>query len=435
MRSTPRSLVHVSIRRHLLIGIIAIAVLIGGVGGWAATTQISGAVIASGRLEVESDVKKVQHPTGGVVGMIAVHEGDRVKAGDLLIRLDETQTRANLAIVERSIDELEARQARLAAERDGLDAVAFPASLTSRGDDPEIASLMAGEQRLFEIRRNAREGRKDQLREQIRQLHEQIGGIEAQEQAKATEIEWTNRELEGVRSLYAQNLVQFARVTELERSEARLEGERGQLVASGAAAKGHISEIEVQILQVDQDLATEVGANLADIRAKLAELAERKVAAEDQLNRTEIRAPQDGLVHQLAVHTIGGVIQAGEPIMLIVPDNDALIVEAHVRPQDIDQLSLGQVASLRFTSFSGRTTPDLNGDVRMISPDISTDQKGSVFYTIRISVAPKELSKLGSVKLVPGMPVEAFIETTPRTVLSYFVRPLYDAMSKAFREG
>ena len=431
-----RSPVRKSIRRHLVFGVVTVIVLAGGLGGWAATAELSGAVIAAGRLVVESDVKKVQHPTGGVVGAITVRDGDEVKAGDLLIRLDVTQTRANLSIIERSMDEFEARQARLASERDGLSTVIFPELLKARAEGDGVAELLAGEQRLFEIRGTAREARKAQLREQISQLREQITGIKAQERAKATEIDWTQRELSGVRGLYAKSLVQFARVTELERAAARLEGDHGQLVASAAAAKGRISEIEIQILQVDQDLATEIGSELADIRAKLSELAERRVAAQDQLMRTEIRSPQDGRVYQMSVHTVGGVISPGEPLMLIVPENDALIVEARIMPQDIDQLSLGQTAFLRFTAFNARTTPELFGELRLISPDISVEpQTGATYYTIRIAVEPREIAKLGTVKLVPGMPVEAYVQTAPRTFLSYLIRPLFDSMHRAFRES
>ena len=239
-----------------------------------------------------------------------------------------------------------------------------------------------------------------------------------------------------MRGLWKQNLVQFARVTELERSAARLDGESGALTASEAQTKRRISEIEIQILQVDQDLATEVASQLSDIRAQRSELVERRIAVNDDLMRTEIRAPYSGRVHQLAVHTVGGVIMAGDPIMLIVPDTDALIVEVRIRPQDIDQLSIGQEASLQFTAFSRRTTPELVGKLARISPDVSTDQRtGATFYTARIHIEANETKKLGNVELVPGMPVEAFIQSSPRSVLSYLMRPVIDSMQKAFRES
>src|SRR3954452_12785446 len=283
-----------SIRRHLVAGVTLVVLLAGGVGGWAATTELSGAVIAPGNLVVETNVKKVQHPTGGVVGELRVRDGTPVKAGDVVVRLDDTVTRANLAIVVKSLDELAARQARLEAERDAASAPSFPAELLARRSDPDVARLIAGEQKLFETRRSARQGQKAQLKE-------------------------------------------------------RVGGERGSVVSTIAQTKGKITETELQILQIDQDLRTEVSKDLAEIRAKTSELVEKKVAAEDQLKRVDIRAPQDGMVHQLAVHTVGGVITAGaEPIMLIVPEADALTVEARIQPQDIDQVRVGQKAVLRF---------------------------------------------------------------------------------------
>jgi HlyD family secretion protein len=425
-----------SIRRHLAIGVTTVVLLVGGVGGWAVTTELSGAVIAPGLLVVESDVKKVQHPTGGVVGELRVRDGDRVKAGQIVLRLDETQTRASLAIVTKSLDELAARQARDEAERDGADNVVFPADLLTRMKDPDVAHVLKGEQKLFEIRRSAREGQVAQLKQRIAQFQEQIQGLNDQIMAKKRELELIQQELKGVRELWSKNLVPFSRVTSLERDAARLEGERGSLVSTVAQAKGKITETELQIIQIDQDMRTEVGKELADIRGKTSELVEKKVAAEDQLKRVDIRAPQDGMVHQLAVHTLGGVIgPQGEPIMLIVPEEDALMVEAKIAPQDIDQVHRGQKAVLRFSAFNQRTTPELDGEVSRVSADISQDQKTSTtYYTVRISVSEAEIARLNGLKLVPGMPVEVFIQTNPRTVVSYLVKPFHDQITRAFRE-
>jgi HlyD family secretion protein len=225
-------------------------------------------------------------------------------------------------------------------------------------------------------------------------------------------------------------------VTALERDAARLEGERGSLVSSIAQTKGKMTETELQILQIDQDLRTEVGKDLAEIRGKLAELVEKRVAAEDQLKRVDIRAPQDGLVHQLAIHTVGGVITPnGEPLMLIVPKADALTVEAKIAPQDIDQVRIGHRAVLRFSAFNQRTTPELTGTVSLVSADITKDEKtGSSFYTVRIGLTAAEIARLNGLKLVPGMPVESFIQTGERTVLSYLTKPLTDQITKAWRE-
>jgi len=293
---------------------------------------------------------------------------------------------------------------------------------------------MAGEQALFETRRRAREGQKAQLKERIGQLKEQINGLDDQIRAKKREIELIHQELEGVRDLWRKNLVQIQRVTALERDAARLEGERGSLVSSIAQTKGKITETELQILQIDQDLRTEVGKELAEIRGKIAELVERKVAAEDQLKRIDIRAPQDGMVHQSSVHTVGGVITAGEAIMLIVPQADALTVESKLMPQDIDQVRPGQTAALRFSAFNQRTTPELNGLVTRVSADLTTDQRtGATYYTVRISISDEQVARLGGLRLLPGMPVEAFIQTGERTVLSYLTKPFTDQAARSFK--
>jgi len=421
-------------RKPLLVGVAACLLLVFGVGGWAATTQLSGAVIAPGKLVVDTNVKKIQHPTGGVVGELLVKEGDKVKQGDVVVRLDGTQAKANLGIVTKSLDELAARQARFEAERDNDKVVEFPPELTSRAGDPEIARLMTGEQKLFEMRRTARDGQKAQLKEQIKQLNLQVEGTEAQEVAKGKELKLLAQELEGVRVLWKQNLVPISRVTTLERDSARMEGERSALVASLAQSRGRIAELELKIHQIDQDLATEVGKELAEIRAKKSEMSERRVSAEDQLKRIDLVAPQDGKVFQRNVHTVGGVVQAGEPLMLIVPDSDALIVDAKVVPQDIDQIHVGQHAVLRFAAFNQRTTPEVDGEVVHIGADVTQEDRATEpYYSVRIRVSEGELSRLEGLHLLAGMPVEAFIQTMPRTVASFLVKPLSDQLARAFR--
>ena len=423
------------LRRQTTAIVIAAVLLVAGLGGWAMTTEFTGAVIAAGQLVVDSNVKKVQHPTGGVVGKLNVREGKEVKAGDIAVSLDDTQIRANRDIVVKALNELAARQAREEAERDGLDKVTFPAELLARKSDPDVAKAVTGEQRQFEIRRTSREGQKAQLRERMTQLRQEIGGYEAQITSKDKQVEWVGKELVGVYELWEKNLIPYTRVTSLEREKERLVGERGQLMAAIAQSKGKIAEIELQILQVDQDMRTEVGKDLAEIRARTAELIERKVAAEDQLKRVDIRAPIDGVVLQLTVHTVGGVITAGEAIMLIVPQTDTLQVEAKIPPHEIDQVRIGQPAVLRFVAFSQRTTPELIGTVVRISADVSEDTKsGTRFYTIRLDVSPEEVARLSAVRLVPGMPVEALIQTSPRTVMSYLIKPLHDQLARAFRE-
>jgi HlyD family secretion protein len=423
-----------SLHRHLLAGLTTLVVLGGGMGGWAATTELSGAVVAPGLVVVDSHVKKVQHPTGGVIGEIRVREGDRVRAGDLVVRLDETITRANLAVVTKALDELAARQGRLEAERDGLDRIRVKHELALRVAQPEVRDLLWSEQSLFELRRKAREGQRAQLKSQVEQLKEQIGGLELQAQAKGDEVKLIASELKGVDELYLKNLVPITRVTALKREETRLRGEQGQLIAGVAQAKGKISETELQTLQIDQELRSEVAKELRDIQAKSAELAEKRVAAEDQLKRIDIRSPQDGIVHQLAVHTVGGVIAPGDALMLVVPQADDLAIEVRVQPQDIDQLKVGQDAVLRLSAFNQRTTPEVRGRISRIAADLTQDSKtGAAYYTARIAAEEDEMRQLNELKLVPGMPVEAFIRTGERTALSYLAKPLTDQMNRAFR--
>ncbi|RUW56042.1 HlyD family type I secretion periplasmic adaptor subunit [Mesorhizobium sp. M8A.F.Ca.ET.213.01.1.1] len=424
-----------SIRRNLLGGMTVVALLLGGMGVWAGTADISGAIISHGWVVVENSEKKVQHPTGGVVGKILVRDGDRVRAGDILVQLSDTIPRASLAYVTKNLDELYARKSRLEAERDGSGRMTLAPMLATRMNNPEIASTVASEQRLFELRRTEVFGNKARLRERIEQFGKQIEGYSAQESAKSKEIELINDELVDIRSLVDKKLTLKSKLTEYEREATRIEGERSQLVSSMAQAKGAIAEVELQILQLDKEFSSETGSELRDVDAKIAEFEERKVTAEDQLSRIDIRAPSSGTVHQSSIHTVGGVISAGEPIMLIVPDTDTLTVEVKAAPQDIDQILVGQRALLRFTAFNVRTTPETEGVVSMIAADVTRDQHtNEVYYVVRITPDPKDLTKLGPASLIPGMPVEAFIRTGDRKMLSYLMKPLTDQMMRAFRD-
>lgn len=423
-----------SIRQHLIAAALVAVILVGGIGGWSAFTSIKGAVIAAGQLAVESNVKKLQHPNGGVVEELRVREGDRVKAGDILVRLDETQTRANLEIVLKALDESSARRARDEAERDNAENLIFPADLLEKSlVDPETARLVEGETKLFVVRLAAREGQKSQLRERIGQLREEGSGQKEQADAKAQEMVLIKQELEGVRDLRAKNLVPLSRLSALERDAARLGGERGQLVSAQAQTKGKIAETNLQIMQVDQDMRSEVGKDLAEIRGRWSELIEKKVAAEDQLKRVDLRAPQDGVVQQMAVHTVGGVLAPNETALLIVPDADVLVAEVRVEPNEIDHVRVGQAASLQVAAFDQRTSDQLLGAVSRVSPDVIQDAKtGASYYLARITVTDQHLQD--KLKLMPGMPVEAFMQTGDRSVLSYLTKPLLDQLAKAWRE-
>jgi HlyD family secretion protein len=405
-------------------------VLVVFVGG--SLANLSGAVIAPGIVVVDSNAKKVQHPHGGVIERILVRNGSRVSAGDLIVTLDDTQTRASLAIITSQL-ELIGRKARLAGERDGVDDLVFPPEFQSFGSDAE--RVADGETRLFQARLTSANGQKAQLGERINQYEEEIKGLTVQHTAKTRELMLVREEGSRVGDLYKKNLIPVTRVLSIQRDEARIEGEVGTLLAQIAKAGGQIAEARLQIIGIDQNRLSDAQKELRDVEGRIAELQERKIAAQDQLKRIEIRAPIDGIIHELSVHTVGGVINAAEQLMLVVPTDDVLNVEVRVPSTDIDQLKLGQECVLRFTAFHQRTTPEVKGTVTRLSPDAIRDsESGQFYYTARLTPDEAELARLGNHRLVPGMPVEAFIETSPRTALSYLTKPLADQFERALRE-
>lgn len=422
------------IRRAAIAGVATIALLFGSAGLWAATAPLAGAVIASGKVVVESNVRRVQHPSGGVVAEIRVKDGDRVKVGDVLVRLDETHAKASLALIELELRRFQVRKSRLEAERDALPAIVLPPELVERANEPAVIQAVESETTLFRTRRSAADGQRSQFRERIAQSHEEIKGLVAQLAARKAQAQLINQELEGVQKLYDQSLVALSRLTSLQREASRLAGEEGSLTSDMARVRGRIAEVELQILQIDQDLRREVTTELRDVEGKIADLTERRVAAADQLNRIEMRAPQDGVVHQSTVHTVGGVIGPAEQIMLIVPESDGLVVEARIEPAMIDRLHIGQAVVLRFPAFDSRTTPDLEGRLIQVSADSTTDEKtGTSFYTARIGLGPAEVKRLDGKALLPGMPAEAFIQTGMRTAFAYLVKPIEDQLARSFR--
>lgn len=423
------------LRRLALAGGTAILLFAVTVGVWAVCASLGGAVVAPGQFVVDGNVKKVQHATGGIVSKLNVREGDVVAAGDVLVRLDDTVTRANLQIVAKQLDEFAARRGRLVAERDGSAVIAPAPEFASRRGESEVEVLIATEQNQFLARRAAREGRKAQLAARIGQLEDEMAGLRAQQAARDRQAVLIAEELAGVRDLYAKNLVVISRKAALEREAAELDGEKGRLVAAQAQAEGRIAETRLQIIGIDEGLREEAMKELAEIEAKAAELAERRVAAQDQLRRVDIRAPSAGHVHQLAVHTVGGVITPAEPVMLIVPAGEALEVEARVLPPDIDQIAPGHAAEVRIHAFNQRTTPQLAGTVTRVSADTSRDtQTGAVFYTIRVALPAAELARLAPQQVSAGMQAEVFVRTQDRTPFEYLVKPLRDQVARAFRE-
>jgi HlyD family secretion protein len=412
---------------------LVIAGLLGG--GWFFFMPLAGAVVVPGNLVVESNVKTIQHPTGGVVADIRVANGMRVKAGDLLVRLDATQARASLQVVSKQLDELRARIARLAAERDGGARIEFPGELAVRSSDEIVRTLLASEDALFKARSSARQSQRELQQGRIAQLTEEISGLETQVASRAKQLELIEGELGGVQDLYDKHLVPLARLTALQRESARIDGERGQLASSIAETRSKIGEAELQIVRLDQDFRGEVVKDLGEAQGKEAELAERAVAARDLLDRIEIRAPTSGLVHQLAAHTIGGVIRPGDAIMEIVPDTEDLQIEARLQPQDIDHVHTGQPAFVRFSAFNQRTTPQLTGSISYVSADTSRDQQtNATYFTVRVVLRDDERRRLAGQQLVPGMPAEVFMQTGSRTMMSYLFKPIADQMRRAFVE-
>jgi HlyD family secretion protein len=425
-----------SLRRFQIVGFLSVFVMVGVVGGWANYTELNGAVIAPATIMVESYSKKVQHKEGGIVGEIRVKDGDRVEMGQALIVLDNTETKSELAIIDGLLDEALAKRARLEAQRDRASNITFPPEVLARAGEPGVAAIMAGQTKLFNARLQAIVGKKDQLTQQIGQLTEQIGGLESQRISKEKQLTLISAELTDLKDLQSKGLVPVSRVMAMDRETARLDGERGELVASKAAAEARIAEVKVQILQIDEEDLSQTLTELRDIEGKVAELKERKLAVASRLERMVIKAPITGDVYQLAVHTVGGVIGPGETLMLIVPEADELILQAQVMPQDIDKVRTGQIAHIRFPAFNSRLTPEVAAEVTQISADTSrTDASSPPFYSVRLMISATELAKLGANKLKPGMPAEAFIQTEAQTPMTYFLKPLTDQFAHALREG
>ncbi len=425
-----------SARRFFAIGFAALLVLVGGFGTWAVNARITGAVIASGRVEVEQNRQVIQHPDGGVVEEIAVDEGALVAAGDLLIRLDAAELRSELAVVEGQLFEILARAARFEAERDESAQIVFDALLTETAD-PRAAELMEGQRRLFVTRRDSAASQKEQLQKRRDQTLSQIAGIEAQQEALAIQLDLIESELVDQQGLLDRGLAQASRVLALRREQASLAGRAGELTAAVAQAEGRITEIELQRLQIDIDRREDAITRLRDLQYNRLELEERRRALLRRLDRLDIRAPVSGVVYGLQVFAPRSVIRAAEPVMFLVPQDRPLVITAEVLPTDIDLIGLSQEVALRFTALDQRQTPEIFGKVVTVSADAFTDEASGIsYYRAEIRLNEGEIQRLpeGTV-IVPGMPVEAFIRTGERTPLAYLVKPLSDYFARAFRES
>ena len=424
-----------ALRRLVCIGYLAVGCFGVAVVGWTVQAEVRGAVIAPGQIVVESNAKKVQHSTGGIVAELPVRDGDNVKAGTVVARLDDTVARTNLQIVTRQIDELAIKSIRLEAERSDAGMLNWPEEMTKRLAEPEIRQILASERALFETRRAVREGQQTQSHARVAQLTSEIAGLGRQLQAREREIVIVERELQGIRRLSEKKLVPLTKLNQLERDAATLEGTQGQLTAQIGQSQARVAETRQQLLQADAEARNEILRDLRDTQARSGELLERRVAALDQLQRTALRAPVSGQVYQLAVHTHGGVVGPGETLMSIMPADDQLNIEAKVSPTDIDLVTVGQRAMIRLHSFNPRTTPELSAFVTRISSDTVRDpQNGNAFFTIRLLLPRDELARVGPQPVLPGMLGDVFIETEARSPLSYLLRPVKDQFARAMRE-
>ncbi|MCK0168828.1 HlyD family type I secretion periplasmic adaptor subunit [Jannaschia sp. S6380] len=424
-----------SARRHLVIGVLGLVILVGGFGSWSVLANISGAIISPGRIAVDSNRQIVQHPDGGVVTEILVREGDRVEAGDTLVRLDPTPLRSNAEILRGQLQEISARSARLVAERDEAEAITFPEILTEAADDPDVADMIEGQRNLFAARAASRAREVEQLGRRRDQIASQVDGIAAQSEALELQLQFIREELDAQRSLLDRGLAQAPRVLSLQREEAGLLGRVGELEATVAELEGRATEIDLEVLKLGNRAREEAISELRDLRFRELELAEQYRAITEQMSRLEVTAPVPGVVYDLQVFAERSVIRAAEPVAYIVPQDRPLVIQTRVDPIHIDQVFPGQPVTLRLPTFDARTTPELFGSIVRVSPDAFTDEAtGQTFYQAEVLPNEGELDRLNDQILLPGMPVEAYLRTDDRTPLAYLVKPLADYFNRAFRE-
>ena len=427
-----------SAMRPVVIGLIGIAVLFGGFGTWAATSNIAGAIIASGRIEVDHNRQVVQHDTGGTIAQIHVDEGDLVNAGDLLLELDPAQFRSELTLIEGQLFELMARRGRLEAQRDGTPQITFPGELMEAGaSNPDAQELLVGQSNLFEARRNSVVSEVEQLAKQHQKVEDQINGILAQEASRAAQLDLIEPQLVSQKKLLSDGLAQAASVLRLEQEKARLTGEIGRLVATRAQAAGRMTEIQIIELKVGTSGREEAIAELRETRYRELSLIEQRRALLAQIDRLDIRAPVSGIVYSMQVTTPCSVIRPADPLLFLIPQDRPLVIAAQVLPTNVDEITVGQEVNLRLSSLDQRTTPELKGQVVLISADALDDPAtGQSYFGVEITLSAGEAERLPEgTQLLPGMPVDAFIKTGDRTPLTYLVKPLTNYFVKSWRES
>ncbi len=422
-----------SLKGPIVSGLTILLIFLVGATAWASSAKLASAIIAVGQLKVDSNRKQIQHLDGGIVNQILVSDGQSVKKGDTLVILDPVQAKSSLGIVAGALFTAELKRSRLQAERDNTEQPDFTRFLHREHEDKN--SVIDAQQSLFSIRRSVQVSQQEILHQQIENLKSQISGFESQQASTQTQIEISMDELVNLRNLKARGLVGNERLLELERNLAQLEGRAGELVSSIASAKASIDEKRLELIRVKRSFHEQVLAELQDVESEIIDLQERANAATHHLQQMVVKAPVDGLIVGLNVHTEGGVVVPGQLLMEIVPDNDALIVEGQVLPTDVDDLLVGQSARVKLSGLQQRTTPELIGKLQYVSADSMLDERsGMTYFIIRVSIAAEELAKLPSEGLIPGMPAEVFVQTGERTALEYLLQPLSDTIDRAWRE-
>lgn len=433
--TSPRSTSTDEIRRLSRLAYLLAGTVVVGLVAWGGLTEIEGAVIGSGELVVEDNLKSVQHLTGGRVAEILVKEGDLVREGDLLVRLDDTAARSTLGVIVSRLDEATAREARLRAELAGSETLDFPSALAARAGEPAVAEAIAAERALFEAGRTARTGNRAQLEERIAQTRRQIEGLDAQRAAKIAEIDLLVHENGAVDGLFERRLVGLSRAMAMQRAVVDARGELGRIDASIAEARSSIAETEMRILQIDRDLRTEDARDLATVRGQIAEFTERRVAAETDLRNLDILAPRAGRIHEMKLHTVGGVVKAGDTVLSIVPLDDPLVADVRIAPADVDRIGIGAGAALRLKAGNQRLLPTLDGTVTRVADETSSDPRtGASYYTVRVELPAGAPRRLGDLRLVSGMPIDAFVSTGSRSPFAYLAAPLVEQIRHAWRE-
>ena len=424
-------------RRVIILGIVACVVLVAGFGGWASSARLSGAVVTSGSVIVASELKAVQHPDGGIVGDIRVANGDRVAAGDVVITLDDKLLKANRALVDDQLVALDAKLARLVAEREGAADLVPSEELAARKAEPKVTQALASQRAVMEARSITLDGEVAALHEQVAQIKEEIAGLEAQRVAKDDEVALIDAELAGLETLFAKGLVPETRITALKRERTGLLGASGSFTSQIAVAHGRISELNLRILQTEKTFREQVMHEVSALKPEIGQLRERRAAVDLQLSRVEIRAPAGGVVHELAVHTVGGVVAPGATLMRIVPEADSLVVTAAIAPKDINNVSVGQDAGLIIGAFDQKLVSRLQGTVSFVSADLRTDPAtGMSHYEARVALdgSAADLLAERDLALLPGMPAEVYIATGDRTMAEYLLDPLTKQLRNTFRE-